>query len=94
MSHFLVWAALMVLLATTAASAFVPMGGWNSALNLAIACAKALLVLLFYMELRRSGALLRLAAAAAVLTLALLFGLSWTDYATRDVQQAPWAVRP
>jgi cytochrome c oxidase subunit 4 len=93
MTYFLVWAALMVFLAATAASAFVPMGGWNGALNLAIACAKALLVLLFYMELRRAGALLRLAAFMAILTLALLFGLSGTDYATRAAHPAPWAAR-
>jgi cytochrome c oxidase subunit IV len=93
MSYFLAWVALMGLLAATAASAFLPLGGWNSALNLAIACAKALLVALVYMELRRSGGLLRLAALMALLTLALLFGLSWTDYATRHPSPAPWALR-
>ncbi len=93
MSLALVWLALLALLAATAASSFVPLGGWNSALNLAIAAVKALLVALFFMHLSSAGALLRLAAVAALLWLALLFGLSWTDYGTRGTSPAPWALR-
>jgi cytochrome c oxidase subunit 4 len=92
--YVIVWLALLGLLAATAASSYIPMGGWNSAVNLAISCIKALLVAIFFMHLRHAGALLRLVAAAAVLWLALLFGLSSTDYATRDVSAAPWALRP
>ncbi len=54
---------------------------------------KALLVALFFMHLSSAGALLRLAAVAALLWLALLFGLSWTDYGTRGTSPAPWALR-
>jgi cytochrome c oxidase subunit 4 len=92
--YVIVWLALLGLLAATAASSYIPMGGWNSAVNLAISCVKVLLVAVFFMHLRHAGALLRLVAAAAVLWLALLFGLSWTDYATRNASPAPWALRP
>jgi cytochrome c oxidase subunit 4 len=86
-----VWLALLALLAATLASAYVPMGAWNSALNLAIAAAKALLIALFFMELRRGPALARLAAAAGLIVLALLFSLSWADLATRTASPAPWS---
>jgi cytochrome c oxidase subunit IV len=93
MKLVLVWLALLGLLAATAASAYLPMGDWNSAVNMGISSIKALLVAVFFMHLRHAGALLRLVAIAALLWLALLFGLSWTDYATRDVAPAPWALR-
>lgn len=85
-----VWAALLLLLALTAGSAFVPMGAWNSVVNLAIAAAKILLVAIFFMHLRHSGALMRLIAVLALFMLAILFGLSATDYAARELHPAPW----
>ncbi len=86
----LVWGALMAFLAATFASSYVPLGGWNSALNMAISVAKALLIALFFMELRNAGALLRIAAAIGLLWLAILFGLSWTDLGSRPHTGAPW----
>ena len=83
MSYFLTWLALMGLLAATLASAYIPMGLWNTVVNTGISCAKALLVALFFMHLRHAGALLRIVAITGLLWLALLFGLSWSDIATR-----------
>ena len=83
MSYFLTWIALMGLLAATLASAYIPMGLWNTLVNTGISCAKALLVVLFFMHLRHAGALLRVVAITGLLWLALLFGLSWSDIATR-----------
>jgi cytochrome c oxidase subunit 4 len=84
------WLALMALLAMTAAVAWVPLGWVNTAISLGIALAKALLVALVFMRLRRAHGLLRLTALAGVVTLLLLFGLSATDYATRTAAPAPW----
>jgi cytochrome c oxidase subunit 4 len=80
----------MILLALTCASSYLPMGPWNTVANTGISCAKALLIAVFFMHLRNAGALLRIAAVTALLFLAILFGLSSTDYATRDVSRAPW----
>ena len=91
MSYFLTWIALMACLAATLASSYVPMGAWNSLANMAISCLKALLIALFFMHLRRSGALLRIAAITGLLWLALLFGISWTDFGTRSISHAPWS---
>lgn len=87
----LTWAALIGLLALTAASSYVPMGNWNNAANFAISCAKAALIALFFMELRGAAGILRLIALVVLLWLALLFGLSATDYATRSPAHAPWS---
>lgn len=91
MSYWLTWLGLMILLALTLASSYMPMGPWNSVVNMGISCAKAVLIALFFMHLRGAGMLLRLAALAGLLWLALLFGLSWSDYATRTVSPAPWS---
>jgi len=86
----LTWLALLALLATSAASAWVPLGWINGAISLTIALAKALLVLVVFMRLRRAHALLRLTAVAGLCTLALLFALAGADYATRTELRAPW----
>lgn len=86
----IVWLCLMVLLGLTFGSAYLRIGAWNSVVNLAIAAAKALLVVLFFMHLRGSTGLVRICAAAALFTLGLLFLLSSSDYATRVLYVAPW----
>lgn len=78
-----VWAALMLLLALTLGSSFIALHGFNSAVNLAVACAKAALVGVFFMRLRRGDALIRLAAAAAVLWILILVSLGLADVLTR-----------
>jgi len=86
----LTWLALLALLATTAGCALLSLGWLNTVISLAIALAKALLVASVFMRLKRGPALLRLAAVTAAVTLALLFGLSLTDYTTRTELKAPW----
>ena len=82
-TYVLVWLALIGLLAVTLASAYVPLGWANSAINLAIAVAKALLVAFFFMHLRSAHYMLRIAATAGFFWLAILIGLSLTDFAIR-----------
>jgi len=91
--YVLTWLGLMVFLALTLGSSYIPMGPWNTTINMAISCAKALLIALFFMHLRHASGLLRVAAITALIWLALLFGLSWSDYATRSISPAPWAGR-
>ncbi|HWI38675.1 MAG TPA: cytochrome C oxidase subunit IV family protein [Burkholderiales bacterium] len=93
MGYVFTWLALMILLGLTFASSYIAMGPWNTVANTGISCAKALLIAVFFMHLRHAGPLLRIAAVTGVIWLALLFGLSSTDYATRDLSPAPWAKR-
>ena len=84
------WLALLLLLATTFGVAHLPLGTAAPFASLAIAAVKALLVALFFMELRRAPALVVIFAVVAIVALAILFGLSGTDYATRLIHPAPW----
>jgi cytochrome c oxidase subunit 4 len=67
----------------TLGSAYLPLGWLNGVVNLAIAAAKALLVMIFFMHLRSSHYVLRLAAAAGFFWLAILIGLSLSDFLAR-----------
>jgi cytochrome c oxidase subunit 4 len=73
----------MVLLGATTAIAYVPLGRFNVVLALLIAAAKALIVVTFFMELRRGPGLVRVFAAAGFLWLLILLGLTASDYTTR-----------
>jgi cytochrome c oxidase subunit 4 len=84
------WLALMILLLVTAGVAYLRLGWINTAISLAIALVKALLVAIVFMKLRRAPALLRLAAVTGAVMLAVLFVLSTADYATRPEPKAPW----
>jgi cytochrome c oxidase subunit 4 len=83
------WAALVLLLAATTASAFVPLGSLNLPISLGIAVAKALIVLLFFMELRASRALVRTFAAAGFFWLMIMIVLTGADYWHRTDAKAP-----
>jgi cytochrome c oxidase subunit 4 len=77
------WIALIALMLTSLASAYVSLGWGNLAAGVAIASVKSLTVLALFMGLLRAPALLRIAAAIGFALLALLFGLTGVDYATR-----------
>ena len=83
------WLALMLLLAATTASAFVTLGDFNLPVSLAIAVTKALIVLLVFMELRASPALVRAFAAAGFFWLLIMIVLTGADYWHRTDSRAP-----
>jgi len=78
-----VWLALMALLAATFTSAYIPMGAFNSIANLTIAFMKGALVAIFFMHLKKSDTMMRLAAAAGLFWLLILFMLTFSDFLTR-----------
>jgi cytochrome c oxidase subunit IV len=77
------WIGLVLLLGLTLGMAFVPLGRANIAVALAVAAAKAIIVLLVFMELTRGHSLKLIFAGAGLFWLIIMFGLSFTDYATR-----------
>ena len=72
-----------VLLAISITAAFIPIDGYNTAVNMAIAGVMALIGLLFFMDLIHDKVLLRLAAAAGFFWLIIMFPLTFADYFTR-----------
>jgi cytochrome c oxidase subunit 4 len=79
-----VFFALLLLTALTTAVAYLDLGRAGTMVALAIACTKALLVALFFMELWYRPGLYRAVIVAAVLTFAVLAGLTVADVLTRD----------
>jgi cytochrome c oxidase subunit 4 len=75
----LVWLALLVLMGLTFGAAHLPLGGFNVVIGLAIAGIKVALVVVIFMGLGHSPSLIRLAAAAGVFWLTILFVLTLTD---------------
>jgi cytochrome c oxidase subunit 4 len=88
--YALTWIALLALLVATFGLAHVSLGPWNPVASLAIAAVKALLVACIFMRLWRAPALVVIFATVALVVLAILVGLSFTDYATRVISPAPW----
>ena len=81
--HFIPFFALLGLLALTAFCAVLPLGAFNLPLSLAFSAAKTLLVALFFMELKSSSMLVRLAAFVGLMWLSFLLLLALSDYLTR-----------
>jgi len=82
-SYLLVFAALMVLTAVTVAVAFIDLGVLNDIVALTIAVTKAILVVLIFMHVLHSSRMTKLSIVAGFLWLAILIGLTLTDYLSR-----------
>jgi cytochrome c oxidase subunit 4 len=78
-----IYVVCLLLLSATIGVAHLSLGPLNTALNLGIAGAKTVLIAWYFMELRCSTGLVRLAGAAALIWLALLFSLGLTDWLSR-----------
>ena len=85
-AYYIVFAALLVLLLVTVGVAELPVGKWGFAIAVVVATTKALLILLYFMHVKDSRPLIWLIAGAGFFWLAILFGLTVTDFATRGGQ--------
>jgi cytochrome c oxidase subunit 4 len=82
--HYVItWVGLLVLLAITCGTAYIPLGPFNLVINLAVAVAKALLVVFVFMHVLRGVPMIRLVALAGLLWLSLLVGISLVDLVVR-----------
>src|SRR5919205_1868669 len=85
-----VWIALLIGTGLTVLAAEVDLGVLNNVVMLAIACTKALLVILFFMHVRWSTRLTWVVAASGFFWLLILFGLTMTDYISRGWVEGTW----
>jgi cytochrome c oxidase subunit IV len=83
-TYFAIFAALVILTATTVFVATIDLGPMNIVAALVIAACKATLVLLFFMHVRYSPRIIGLILFAGLLWLVLLIALTLTDYLTRS----------
>jgi cytochrome c oxidase subunit 4 len=78
--YFLVFGALLVGTLATVLVAKVDLGVMNDVVAMVIAVTKALLVILFFMHVRYSTRLTALTALAGFVWLAILLGITMSDY--------------
>ena len=74
-----VWIALLRLTALTIKAAQMQMGEWSMVANIAIASAKASLVLWFFMHLKYEKRLIKLLLCVPLLTSSVIIGLTFFD---------------
>ncbi|HCE69149.1 MAG TPA: cytochrome-c oxidase [Geobacter sp.] len=74
-----IWLVLLILTALTVAITRVELGGYKVIAALTIACAKAGLVIAFFMHMKYEGRLLRWLLFLALVTLAIFIGLTFFD---------------
>jgi cytochrome c oxidase subunit 4 len=77
------WLGLLALLALNVAATFMFPGWFDPWLHPGIAALQAAWMMAVFMALRRSSAVVRLAAVAGLFWLFLLFALTFSDYASR-----------
>jgi len=82
-TYLLVFGALLALTASTVLVAYGNFGPWHTAIALAIAIAKASLVVLFFMHGLESSKLVHLIVLGALLWLSIMLAFTLADFWTR-----------
>jgi cytochrome c oxidase subunit IV len=82
-TYYLIYAALMVLTATTTGMAYVDLGAFNVYLALTIAVIKGTLVVLFFMHVKETAGITTVYVAAGFFWLLIMIVLTLSDYMTR-----------
>jgi cytochrome c oxidase subunit 4 len=90
-TYVTVFVSLIGLTLLTTGVAFLDLGPFNTVVAMAIAFFKMSLVILYFMHVRHSGGLVRITLVAGFFWLALLLGLTMSDYQTRAWTPPPQA---
>lgn len=88
-TYVLVAIALVLLTLGTIGASYLPLGALHAPVALAFATAKALLVVLFFMNVRHSGPVMKIVIIVALFWLGLLILGTMNDYLTRTWLGAP-----
>jgi cytochrome c oxidase subunit 4 len=81
--YYAIFATLMVLTGVTVGVAYIDLGRMNTVVALAIACFKAMIVVLYFMHVKYSTRLVKLTVIAGLYWMGILFVLTLSDYLTR-----------
>jgi cytochrome c oxidase subunit IV len=87
--YIAIFAALMIGTTLTVWAAFQNFGPFNIVIALSIATIKATLVVLYFMHARYSPKRTHLVIVCAIFWLAIMLGLTLTDYDTRPHEMQP-----
>jgi cytochrome c oxidase subunit IV len=88
-TNIVVFVLLLVLLLATVGAAYVPMGPLHFPVAMAIAAIKAVLIALFFMHALHSHRLTLVICVASLLWLAIMIGLTLSDYHSRGWLDIP-----
>jgi cytochrome c oxidase subunit IV len=88
-TNIAVFVALLLLLLATVGAAKLPLGDWHFPVAMAIATAKAVLIVLFFMHLLHSHRLAMVISVSSFLWLAIMIALTLNDYLTRGSLEIP-----
>ena len=78
-----IFGALLLGTAITVGASYLELGDFNVIVALAIACIKAVLVILFFMHVKYSSRLTKLTVVAGFFTFLVLITMAMTDYISR-----------
>jgi len=81
--YIVIGASLLILTGLTVGASFIEMGVFNPIVALAIACIKAVLVVLFFMHVKYSTKLTKLTVFCGLFTFLALIGMTLSDYFSR-----------
>lgn len=82
-TYAIIFATLLVGTAITVGAAYVDLGVFNPIVALAIACTKAVIVILFFMHVKYQSKLVKMTVAAGFFTFIVLITMTLTDYMSR-----------
>ena len=81
--YAIVFVSLLVGTAITVVAAYIDLGIFNPVVALAIACTKAVIVILFFMHVKYQSKLVKLTVGAGFFTFLVLITMTLTDYVSR-----------
>ena len=87
--YFVIWAILLAFTGITVWTGYMDLGALNLPLAMTIASIKATLVILFFMHVKYSSRLTKMVVGMSFFFLAILFGLTLTDYMSRGWYASP-----
>jgi cytochrome c oxidase subunit 4 len=82
-TYAIVFVTLLAGTAITVAAAYVDLGIFNPVVALAIACTKAVIVILFFMHVKYQSRLVKLTVASGFFTFLVLITMTLSDYISR-----------
>lgn len=83
MMYLAIFGVLLVGTLLTVGASLVPLGPFNAAVAIGIACTKAVFVVLFFMHVKYSSRLVKLTVASGFFTFLILVFMSLSDYVSR-----------
>lgn len=81
--YIAIFLALLCFTGLTVAASYVEMGIFNPIAAIAIACVKAVIVVLFFMHVKYSSKLTKLTVFCGLFTFIVLIGMTLSDYFSR-----------